>query len=323
MAQEAEYRRPKASNGTASHVAGPKKITETEDGCGHGSPIVDARELPEVMCGPLLNYKGMSGHGSLSVLWHGSVLLVTKPGHHFPKLKLKCTISHGEGSPSVSNVLGTVMNNGPPPRNLSSETPHEHYIFGEKLYEDTVKAFWRFDIHVPLQDHERLWEYTIASINLLSGASPRIRTFVVPSTTQSMRIMFYSCNGFSIGTDEEAWSGPALWNDVLRLHEQQPFHVMIGGGDQIYNDGVRVGEGPLQAWTNIGNPKRRRDYPFDEELRAACDSYYCSSYIDWYSAECFASANSQVPQINIWDDHGTLTLICADNAVADPENRHH
>jgi hypothetical protein len=38
--------------------------------------------------------------------------------------------------------------------------------------------------------------------------------------------------------------GPALWNNVLELHAKRPFHCMIGGGDQIYNDGVRVSWSP-------------------------------------------------------------------------------
>ena len=120
-----------------------------------------------------------------------------------------------------------------------------------------------------------------------------------------MRIMFHSCNGFSVGTDEEAWSGPALWNDVLRVHEAKPFHVMIGGGDQIYNDGVRV-TGPLRSWTEIANPKKRRDFEFKEELRAACDDFYFKNYVRWFSTEPFASANAQIPQINIWDDHDII-----------------
>jgi hypothetical protein len=44
--------------------------------------------------------------------------------------------------------------------------------------------------------------------------------------------MFHSCNGFSVGTDEEAYSGTPLWSDVLRQHEEKPIHVMIGGGDR-------------------------------------------------------------------------------------------
>lgn len=44
----------------------------------------------------------------------------------------------------------------------------------------------------------------------------------------------------------------------------------LGGGDQIYNDGIRVG-GPLREWTDIPIPKKRRNYPFNEDLRKKCD----------------------------------------------------
>ncbi len=45
---------------------------------------------------------------------------------------------------------------------------------------------------------------------------------------------------------------------------------MIGGGDQIYNDGVRV-DGPLKPWTAEANPRKRRTFPFSPELRDQCD----------------------------------------------------
>ena len=80
---------------------------------------------------------------------------------------------------------------------------------------------------------------------------------------------------------------------------------MIGGGDQIYNDSIRV-KGPLKEWTTIANPKKRRDYLFDEDLRHQCDKYYFENYVRWYSTEPFAAANAQIPQINIWDDHDII-----------------
>ena len=80
---------------------------------------------------------------------------------------------------------------------------------------------------------------------------------------------------------------------------------MIGGGDQIYNDSIRV-EGPLKEWTSIANPKKRRDYLFSEDLRNQCDKYYFENYVRWYSTEPFASANAQIAQINIWDDHDII-----------------
>lgn len=80
---------------------------------------------------------------------------------------------------------------------------------------------------------------------------------------------------------------------------------MIGGGDQIYNDSVRV-KGPLKEWTDIGNPKKRHEFPFGDEMRGRCDQYYYDNYVRWYSTEPFAAANAQIPQINIWDDHDII-----------------
>ena len=266
----------------------------------------------EVMCGPLLNYTGMSNMGSTTPTWHGSVLLVTQSGQHQPELRLeflKDVLKTAESASGAANFPSSPDGNARTGYNRGSNPSNseQRRFPGVKLYADTRKTFWRLTIELPVRAHEARWQYSISVVHNASntGQPPRelSSTFVVPAATQSMRMMFHSCNGFSVGIDEEAWSGPALWNDVLRMHKEKPFHVMIGGGDQIYNDGVRVG-GPLQAWTDIANTKRRRDYPFGEKLRKDCDGYYYNNYITWYSTEAFASANRQIPQINIWDDHG-------------------
>ena len=265
---------------------------QNQPGYGNEPSTTSAKQGLEVLCGPLLNYKGTTVSSTGASTWHGSVLLVTKPGQKQPILELKCT---GVGGPEGQRGQ------------QGSSASHVSVEEGIKLYEDPIKAFWRLALELPLQDFEACWEYTIANIHFLSDISARSpsRKFVVPSSSQSMRIMFHSCNGFSVGTDEADWSGPVLWNDVLRVHDSKPFHVMIGGGDQIYNDGVRVG-GPLKQWTDIGNPHKRREYPFGEALRSDCDKYYFDNYARWFSTEPFATANSQIPQINIWDDHDII-----------------
>ena len=263
-------------------------------GVGQGPLITSSSSQLEVLCGPLLNYKHMSGQGTSRPIWHGSVLVVTKPGQQQPTLQLRCV---GAGD-SESEHTASKRETGTATRTFR----------GERLYEDIHSEFWRFAFDLTLLAIGSRWEYHIPNMRHLSGASgPRVSTkvFHVPSATESMRIMFHSCNGFSVGTDEDAWSGCALWNDVLRSHTQNPIHVMIGGGDQIYNDGIRV-DGPLRPWCDIGNPIKRREYPFGEQLRAECDKYYFDSYVKWYSTEPFASANAIIPQINIWDDHDII-----------------
>lgn len=287
-----------AKRTTAESVADQKDVTRTEMGFGDGpSGVVNNDGKVEVMCGPLLNYKHMSKTASGGLIWYGTVLIVTKLlGPLSPTLQLKY-------SGRVDRNDSTTMDN-----QGKSATAHGQSVTipGLKLYEDPEKAFWRFSIELPFQDHESIWDYTIPDVRFSSGKSTRInstKSFVVPAATQSMRMMFHSCNGFSVGTDEDAWSGPALWGDVLRVHNEKPFHVMVGGGDQIYNDGVRV-KGPLKPWTEISNPRKRRDYPFTSKLRDECDEYYFNNYVRWFSTESFASANSTIPQVNIWDDHG-------------------
>jgi hypothetical protein len=292
---------------------------------GYGRPT-DGRE---VRCGPLINYRRMEGNR-----WFGSVLIVTRGGigdsGFEPELVLR-RVGARNGAPDApsNNHLGLdgahvsrnsnwfngltyndleqryagQQQNAPP---AEAQGSRENRVKGVKLYGDLRNVFWRFQIEVQMEDEETQWAYEIPGLKFSPGSKKSDKqSFFVPAITESFRIMFHSCNGFSVGTDEEAWSGPALWNDVVRVHQETPFHVMIGGGDQIYNDGIRV-HGPLRAWTDIRNPKKRKHYKFPESLRKDCDDYYVSNYIRWYSTEPFASANGQIPQLNLWDDHDII-----------------
>ena len=257
-------------------------------GVGNGPQIVSTSPGLDVISGPLLNYRRTSTNGG-ETLWHGSVLIVTTPGQQNPTMVI------GPQGP-VDQSVGNVQFSRPQPVRVG----------GEKLYEDPKRAFWRFLVEVPFQQFEARWQYDFENVVYVDRSkTEKPQHFAVPSINQSMRIMFHSCNGFSVGTDVDAWSGPALWNDVLRMHETRPFHVMLGGGDQIYNDGVRV-DGPLKPWTAIGNPHKRRDFPFGEQMRADCDEYYFNNYVRWYGQKPFSTANGQIPQVNIWDDHDII-----------------
>ncbi|KAJ5946711.1 hypothetical protein N7454_003550 [Penicillium verhagenii] len=237
----------------------------------------------ELISGPLINLKNM--HYESTPMWHGSVLIVTKPGGDQPQLHLR--------------QLGPISE-----EQLESST--NQTIEGLKLYQDLNKAFWRFSLDVPVESYEARWQYAIPGLYNESGEQVNSPwNFVVPAEDQSMRMMFHSCNGFSVGTDMDAWLGPNLWNDVLRVHGEKPFHVMIGGGDQIYNDGIRV-DGPLKPWTTISNPHKRRTHDFNEKMRAECDEYYYANYVRWYNTEPFRAANGRIPQVNIWDDHDII-----------------
>ncbi|KAG9242756.1 hypothetical protein BJ878DRAFT_513928 [Calycina marina] len=283
----------------------------------------DGHGVLEVKCGPLLNYRRMEHD-----VWFGSVLIVTKGGGIFDRPPPVLLIQAKPAGIKPQNGLGELGTNGVRDEAYgevngvdysSFEDPSHHgdinrsstpsteetKIIAIKLYSDPVNTFWRFDLEVPMQEIEIMCEYAIPGLNFSQTTKSDKNNFYIPAIDDSMRIMFHSCNGFSVGTDEEAWSGAALWNDVQRVHKVTPFHVMLGGGDQIYNDGIRV-DGPLREWSDIGIPKKRQNYPFPEELRRRCDTYYVENYIRWYGTEPFATANGQIAQLNLWDDHDII-----------------
>lgn len=160
---------------------------ETLNGHGTGRGGTQSSSGFEIMCGPLLNYQRMSEENS-DVFWHGSVLIVAKPGPNTPTLELR---SMGTWSGSGKGKMSPAQT-----------------VEGLKLYSDPNKTFWRFTLRVPLGQVESRWQYSIPNTRFLAKvSSDASRDFVVPSSTESMRIMFHSCNGFSVGTDEEFWSG--------------------------------------------------------------------------------------------------------------------
>ncbi|KAI1386879.1 uncharacterized protein F4822DRAFT_328715 [Hypoxylon trugodes] len=284
------------ANGNAQPI-----IVGGTDGTHDGAIVDDGKE---VLCGPLLNYRRMEDR-----TWYGSVLLVIKGGGKTQSFQPTLSLGRVETASGQAGLAqeGSITNGaeGPDADGSRVRSTHGADIEGICLYSDSRTTFWTFPLVCDISDTETKWAYSIADVRYKSETKPKTNYFFIPAIDESMRIMFHSCNGFSVGTDEDAWSGPALWNDVMRNHAKAPFHVMIGGGDQIYNDGIRV-NGPLREWTDIGNPKKRRDFPFPESLRAACDNYYLNNYIRWYSTEPFAAANGQIPQLNIWDDHDII-----------------
>ena len=181
----------------------------------------------EVRCGPLLNYRRMEDNQ-----WYGSVLMVMKggrlnePDQHFVPTLLLRKVGSRDPTPQLSRAnTGQVAEE----QLVGSENYKDgkaHPIKGVLLYADMRARFWRFTMQLEMEDAETQWEYEIPDLRFTREGKRDKQRFWVPSVHESMRIMFHSCNGFSVGTDEDAWSGAALWHDVARVHSETPFHVM-------------------------------------------------------------------------------------------------
>jgi hypothetical protein len=117
------------------------------------------------------------------------------------------------------------------PANSKVESPGIHL--------DTYKGwtFWRFNLTVQLTESPQTIEYVVPYAG--EAEQPKSFSFLVPSNTQPWRWLFYSCNGFHGEHKRAELHGiQPLWTDFFEQHKAKPFHVQVGGGDQIYNDPV-------------------------------------------------------------------------------------
>lgn len=87
--------------------------------------------------------------------------------------------------------------------------------------------------------------------------------------------------GFSQSVDPNDFLGPdSLWRDVLRQHGQAPWHVMLGGGDQIYCDGLAKKSKLFKAWLQISNLHHKFSTPYTKELKDEIEEFYLEHYCE-------------------------------------------
>ncbi|EGP87420.1 uncharacterized protein MYCGRDRAFT_42194, partial [Zymoseptoria tritici IPO323] len=168
-----------------------------------------------------------------------------------------------------------------------------------KLHSERGHTFWRFSIEVELASKQTRVAYRINN-------GPAV-AFWVPGKGDTMNIMFHSCNGFSMSVDSDTFSGPdPLWRDVLNRHQSKPFHVMLGGGDQVYNDAVMRDTELFKEWLQMKNPEHKHHADFTPAMQNELEEFYLNRYAMWFSQGLFGMANSQIPMVNIWDDHDII-----------------
>ncbi|KAF4538436.1 Metallo-dependent phosphatase [Lasiodiplodia theobromae] len=172
-------------------------------------------------------------------------------------------------------------------------------VKGVRLYAERGVTFWRFNLEIELGKDQARVAYRI-------NKGPAIG-FWVPARGETMNIMFHSCNGFSLSVNPHEFCGPdPLWRDVLNNHQTRPFHVMIGGGDQIYNDAATRQTNYFRDWLGTKNAMHKHSAEFTDDMQNELEEFYLNRYAMWFSQGFFGMANSQIPMINMWDDHDII-----------------
>ncbi|KAI1305404.1 hypothetical protein EDD11_004995 [Mortierella claussenii] len=220
-------------------------------------------------CGPLLRYQNMDlQHG----YWIGSVMMVSKASSY--------------GQP-------------PPVLTWSDGRSAPQHVTAQAVDNFQQSVFWRFALVIPQDPH------ATKKITYSVNQGPQY-WFFIAGRSESFRWMFYSCNGFSSTTDAVAIGGAnPLWNDVLAKHTEHPYHVMIGGGDQLYCDSL-LSEKEMLEWLSLSAIIEREKTICHPHWRDTIERYYFNRYCTWFSKGTYGQALAAIPTINMWDDHDTI-----------------
>ncbi|KAJ7063156.1 hypothetical protein C8F01DRAFT_1131743 [Mycena amicta] len=287
--------------------------------------------LLQFMVGPLLRYDTVEGG-----VWRGAVMIVTadsgslyephptlsfewdpdlymSPEHDTPtRTRPSYDLGPHPSDPSASGTLSPVIqltssNGGGHGPNYRKEHVPGHEIWVYATTGGRTSTFWRFAIEIPLGPAEMAVTYTI------NKGQPFL--FFVPGINQNMRWAASSCNGFSAGVNPDDFRGPGfnngydpLWQNVLAKHAENPFHLQVGGGDQIYCGRI-TREPELQEWLNI-KPAERKTYELTDEISLAIDRFYFSHYCNHFRRGAFARANSTIPMLNMAGSSSSCFRLC-------------
>ncbi|KAG0003217.1 hypothetical protein BGZ80_005832, partial [Entomortierella chlamydospora] len=271
-----------------------KEATSDQDKDNHLDPLLDDKEecddspvepsrqdyesirpSAQFKCGPILRYQDIQVDRRR---WIGSVLIVTDK-------------------------------EGPPPRLVLRDPTKSRVGYSKPRHLDTWEGnhFYRYDIQLTLLGRrEKRIEYWFETENGEHPQHPQKWNFYVPALDEGHNWAFYSCNGFTSDVDPEMIRvGPnPLWDDLLSAHDQKPFHTMVGGGDQIYNDDV-LATPEMTEWLRMKS-ESRISAEFNNEKRYAVEKFYFEHYVQHFTTGTYSKALSLIPSVNSWDDHDII-----------------
>ena len=158
--------------------------------------------------------------------------------------------------------------------------------------------FYCFYIDVNLCNNAQMITY-----KMVTNSASQEFNFHVPSATENCKFSFYSCAGISKGVDSVANGGYCpLWQDLIQEHLESPMHLLVGGGDQLYND-VVFDIPSLQEWNKSKTRQARTTYNASETILNEINNFYFQHYCQQFMRDHIRTALSSIPSINTWDDH--------------------
>ena len=171
--------------------------------------------------------------------------------------------------------------------------------------------FYRAEFEIKQSKKSKTITYNILNNNTNSNTNSNTTdafnrdswSFYVPSSTEKPKFAYASCNGFSspdlLAKTDEPY---LLWDKLIEQHGNEPFSILIMGGDQVYADELWSKVKELEEWSRLNmNDKIKRKAT--KAMIRNLDTFYESLYIKKWSDEQMSLCLASIPTVMMWDDH--------------------
>jgi len=165
--------------------------------------------------------------------------------------------------------------------------------------------FWRVEAEIPANSSGKFVSYTInLNNNKANDKHGRDRwTFYVPGLDEKPIFAYTSCNGFSSADILTKTENPyALWEDMQRKHYQQPFSILMMGGDQLYADEIWSAVPELEKWLQLTKVEKT-SRTFNATMRDQVNRFYEKLYCQRWDNPSMSLMMASIPTVMMWDDH--------------------
>ena len=167
--------------------------------------------------------------------------------------------------------------------------------------------FYRAEFEIKQSKKSKTITYNILNNNTNSNTTDAFNrdswSFYVPSSTEKPKFAYASCNGFSTPDLLAKTDAPyLLWDKLIEQHGNEPFSILIMGGDQVYADELWSKVKELEEWSRLNmNDKIKRKAT--KAMIRNLDTFYESLYIKKWSDEQMSLCLASIPTVMMWDDH--------------------
>jgi hypothetical protein len=167
---------------------------------------------------------------------------------------------------------------------------------------------WKWAVRLPRHKAEQRVSYRFDAVSpAVDWRMDDVKDVLVPARGALPRCAFFSCNGMSQLKSWAVLDRPfALWEELRRQQEHDAgFHMLIGGGDQLYTDSLWYTNPALARFQKLSREQRLRS-PIPDGLEAELLRDYVHSYMERWNEHGIGPILARVPGLFTWDDHDIM-----------------